>query len=95
MYFVKTPKIAQAFNKKAIWNIPNKDNAIFITFDDGPTPSITNQTLDIINDIPEESQIIDSTELISDTIDIINDLPEEPQIIESTELESDTIDIID
>ena len=50
MYFVKTPKIAQAFNKKAIWNIPNKDNTIFITFDDGPTPSITNQTLDILKE---------------------------------------------
>ncbi len=50
MYFVKTPKIAQAFNKKAIWNIPNKDNTIFITFDDGPTTDITNQTLDILKE---------------------------------------------
>ena len=50
MYFIKTPKIARAFNKKAIWNIPNKDNAIYLTFDDGPTPSITNQTLDILKE---------------------------------------------
>ena len=48
MYFVKTPKIAQAFNKKAIWNIPNNVKEVFLTFDDGPTPLITNHTLDIL-----------------------------------------------
>jgi peptidoglycan-N-acetylglucosamine deacetylase len=48
MYFVKTPKIAQSIIKKAVWNIPNNDREIFLTFDDGPTPSITNQTLDIL-----------------------------------------------
>ena len=50
MYFVKTPKIAQAFNKKAIWNIPNNDKEIFLTFDDGPTPLITEHTLDILKE---------------------------------------------
>ena len=48
MYFVKTPKIARAFNKKAIWNIPNNDKEVFLTFDDGPTPLITHHTLDIL-----------------------------------------------
>ena len=48
MYFVKTPKIARAFNKKAIWSIPNNVKEIFLTFDDGPTPLITNHTLDIL-----------------------------------------------
>ena len=48
MYFVKTPKIARAFNKKAIWNIPNNDKEVFLTFDDGPTPLITQHTLDIL-----------------------------------------------
>jgi len=50
MYFVKTPKIARAFNKKAIWSIPNNDRKIFLTFDDGPTSSITNETLDILKE---------------------------------------------
>lgn len=48
MYFVKTPKIARSILKEAVWNIPNNDRRIFLTFDDGPTPSITNQTLDIL-----------------------------------------------
>jgi peptidoglycan-N-acetylglucosamine deacetylase len=50
MYFVKTPKIARSILKKAVWNIPNNDRRIFLTFDDGPTPSITNQTLDILKE---------------------------------------------
>jgi peptidoglycan-N-acetylglucosamine deacetylase len=48
MYFIKTPKIAQSIIKQAVWNIPNNDRKIFLTFDDGPTLSITNQTLDIL-----------------------------------------------
>ena len=50
MYFVKTPKIAQSIIKKAVWNIPNNDRKIFLTFDDGPTPSITNRALDILKE---------------------------------------------
>ena len=48
MYFIKTPKIAQSIIKQAVWNIPNNDRKIFLTFDDGPALSITNQTLDIL-----------------------------------------------
>ena len=50
MYFVKTPKIARSIIKKAVWNIPNNERGIFLTFDDGPTPSITSQTLDILKE---------------------------------------------
>ena len=48
MYFIKTPKIARSILKKAVWNIPNNDREIFLTFDDGPTPCITDQTLDTL-----------------------------------------------
>ena len=50
MYFIKTPKIARSVLKKAVWTIPNKDRRIFLTFDDGPTSSITSQTLDILRE---------------------------------------------
>ena len=50
MYFIKTPKIARSILKKAVWTIPNKDRRIFLTFDDGPTSSITSQTLDILRE---------------------------------------------
>ena len=41
MYLVKTPAIIKPFFKGMTWNIPNEENTIFLTFDDGPTPEIT------------------------------------------------------
>ena len=38
MYFVKTPKIAQAFNKESDLEYPKQRQQLFLTFDDGPTP---------------------------------------------------------
>lgn len=32
-----------------IWNFPTDDKILYLTFDDGPTPEITNWTLDILN----------------------------------------------
>lgn len=45
MYLVKTPAIIKLFFKGMTWNIPNEENTIFLTFDDGPTPEITTWVL--------------------------------------------------
>ena len=39
-YLVKTPRILKAAYNKGIWNIDD-DSSVYITFDDGPHPSIT------------------------------------------------------
>jgi peptidoglycan/xylan/chitin deacetylase (PgdA/CDA1 family) len=31
-----------------VWNIPTKEKTIFLTFDDGPTPEITDKVLDLL-----------------------------------------------
>src|SRR5690606_7462635 len=31
-----------------IWDIPNRDRTIYLTFDDGPTPEITEWVLDLL-----------------------------------------------
>ena len=49
MYFVKTPKVIQSLLKDVTWNIPNNNNEIYLTFDDGPTKYITEKTLDTLN----------------------------------------------
>ena len=79
MYFVKTPKIARAFNKKAIWSIPNNVKEIFLTFDDGPTPLITNHTLDILKKHNIKAtffclgkQVEKNPEIFKKIIDVIN-----------------------
>lgn len=37
--------IAKFFFKKITWNIPTEEKIIYLTFDDGPTPEITEWTL--------------------------------------------------
>ena len=42
---VKTPTVVKKLLPDYIWEVSNIDNAIYLTFDDGPTPEITNWTL--------------------------------------------------
>lgn len=45
-YFVKTPGWIRWLYKSCIWQIPTSDKTIYLTFDDGPHPSITAFVLD-------------------------------------------------
>ncbi len=50
-YFIKTPKIIQRFFKNYVWSFSlysSKQKTIYLTFDDGPTPEITEWTLNIL-----------------------------------------------
>jgi peptidoglycan/xylan/chitin deacetylase (PgdA/CDA1 family) len=49
-YFVKTPSVIRQLYKHVTWKLPNDRSAIYLTFDDGPIPSITERTLDILNE---------------------------------------------
>jgi len=40
-YFIKTPGFIMRFFSKYIWRLSFKSNEVFLTFDDGPTPEIT------------------------------------------------------
>ncbi|WP_298365751.1 polysaccharide deacetylase family protein [uncultured Lutibacter sp.] len=48
-YFIKTPNLIKIIFNKWIWSFNNKEKVLFLTFDDGPTPEITNWTLDQLN----------------------------------------------
>ena len=41
MYFVRTPYIIKKLFPQLIWDLPNDENKIYMTFDDGPHPEIT------------------------------------------------------
>jgi peptidoglycan/xylan/chitin deacetylase (PgdA/CDA1 family) len=43
--WVKTNRFVKAIFPNYIWNIPNEDRKIFLTFDDGPIPELTEWTL--------------------------------------------------
>lgn len=44
-YFVKTPYIVQRIFKNYIWSFSTSKKVLYLTFDDGPTPEITEWTL--------------------------------------------------
>lgn len=44
-YWIKTNAVIKKIFSKYIWDIPNKEKIVYLTFDDGPTPEITEWTL--------------------------------------------------
>jgi peptidoglycan/xylan/chitin deacetylase (PgdA/CDA1 family) len=45
-YWIKTNSIIKKLFSKFVWDIPNTENKIYLTFDDGPTPQITEWVLE-------------------------------------------------
>jgi peptidoglycan-N-acetylglucosamine deacetylase len=45
---VTTPKLLKKAFPNLVWELPAKEKTIYLTFDDGPTPEITEWTLDIL-----------------------------------------------
>lgn len=45
-YWIKTHSVIKKIFPKYIWDLPNNEKKVFLTFDDGPTPIITNWVLD-------------------------------------------------
>ena len=42
----KTPKILKWFYKELTWNIPTEEKVLYLTFDDGPIPEVTEWVLE-------------------------------------------------
>lgn len=49
MYVVRTPSLIKPLARDFVWSIPTSAQELFITFDDGPTPGVTDIALDILN----------------------------------------------
>ncbi|MFK7782301.1 polysaccharide deacetylase family protein [Psychroserpens sp.] len=45
---VKTPLVAKKMFPNYVWDIPTNTKELYLTFDDGPTPEITNWTLNLL-----------------------------------------------
>ncbi|MDP3358618.1 MAG: polysaccharide deacetylase family protein [Lutibacter sp.] len=44
-YFIKTPSLLKFIFSKWIWRLSSKEKVLYLTFDDGPTPEITEWAL--------------------------------------------------
>ena len=49
-YWIKTPSIIKRLFYNQVWDIPNSENKIYLTFDDGPIPEVTNWVLEILKE---------------------------------------------
>ena len=47
-YLVKSPTLFRLLYPSCIWKIPNANNEIFLTFDDGPNPEYTERILSVL-----------------------------------------------
>lgn len=47
---VKTPEVAKRLFPKYIWDIKTNEKILYLSFDDGPTPGITEFVLDTLNE---------------------------------------------
>jgi peptidoglycan/xylan/chitin deacetylase (PgdA/CDA1 family) len=47
---VKIPKLVKAMFPSFVWNIDIDEKTLYLTFDDGPTPEITDWVLNCLND---------------------------------------------
>ena len=50
MYLVKTPSIIKPLGKDFLWNFDRRKRELYLTFDDGPTPEITDGVLDVLKE---------------------------------------------
>jgi peptidoglycan/xylan/chitin deacetylase (PgdA/CDA1 family) len=48
MYWVKTNLLIKKWFSGFVWSLPNHEKKIYLTFDDGPTPQITEWVLDVL-----------------------------------------------
>ena len=49
LYWIKTNAFIKKIVPSFVWSFPNKENIIYLTFDDGPTPIITEWVLQELN----------------------------------------------
>lgn len=47
---VKIPRCVTKLLPQLVWNIPNNENKVFLTFDDGPIPVVTEWVLDVLKE---------------------------------------------
>ncbi|MGH2665127.1 polysaccharide deacetylase family protein [Flavobacterium sp.] len=49
-YWIKTPRFVKRLFSNQTWDIPNTEKKIYLTFDDGPTPEITEWVLEVLKE---------------------------------------------
>ena len=48
MLISKPPAIIKPLSKDLVWDVPNEEGKVYLTFDDGPLPGVTDRILDLL-----------------------------------------------
>ncbi|PHK28891.1 polysaccharide deacetylase, partial [Nostoc linckia z16] len=48
LYWVKTSALIRKIFSGFVWKMPEKDKVVYLTFDDGPTPEVTQWVLEAL-----------------------------------------------
>lgn len=48
MYLSKTPALVKPLASRFVWSLHPPEKAVYVTFDDGPTPGVTERVLDLL-----------------------------------------------
>ena len=49
MYLVKTPSLLKPLAKDLLWHVAGAQQEVYFTFDDGPTPEVTEEALNVLS----------------------------------------------
>ena len=72
MWSLKTADIAEKFLPSTIWNIPNTEKTIHLTFDDGPVPETTPALLDLLKSYNAKATFFLIGKNVEKNIDLYN-----------------------
>lgn len=78
---IKTPLVAKKMFPNYVWDISTTEKVIYLTFDDGPTPEITNWTLDILKQYNAKATFFCIGNNIEKYPDIFQDILNEEHVI--------------
>jgi peptidoglycan/xylan/chitin deacetylase (PgdA/CDA1 family) len=71
---VKTPWIVKSLFPSYVWDIDTNDKILYLTFDDGPTPEITNWTLNVLKQYDAQATFFCIGNNIGKYPDIFNEI---------------------
>ena len=79
MFIHQIPRIVPALLPKLIWSVPvsEESNEVYFTFDDGPTPEITNFVLDCLAKYKAKATFFCIGKNIQNNPDIVNSIIQE------------------
>lgn len=72
MRFITTPKILRLFYPSLLWGMPKEEKKLYITFDDGPHPTITPQVLEILKEFNAKATFFCIGKNIESNNDVFN-----------------------